>query len=140
MKSRQRLNHRQLQWSSYCLDGRLILVQYMRRWATWRCVALALVRLGGCSAHRLSSGESMQGSGFSGFRQAAEPRAAGRSVDPAQVPSLQRAGEAAAAAGLSKHLLTAGIHRRTLGLPLRGARGAANRFLANHWRSAEPRR
>lgn len=112
----------------------------MRLRMIWCCLALAVVRLGALGAHRLSPGERVQGSGFSRFRQAAQPGAAGRSVDPARVTSLQRTGEAAAAARLSKHLLTAGIHRRTLGKPLRGARSAADRFLPDHWRSPEPRR
>ncbi len=138
MKSRHRLNQRDnmMQWTIKMDSYGAVLLNA----GTWRVVALVPIRFGGLRAHRLSSGERMQGPGFSRFGQAAQPRAAGRSVDPARVASLQRAGEAAAAARLSKHLLTAGIHRGTLVQPLRGARGAADRFLPNHWRSPEPRR
>lgn len=83
----------------------------------------------------------MQGPQLSRCGQAAQPRAARRSVDAARIPALKRARQTAAASRLPQHLRASSIHRRTLGHALCGARrapdGLQERGSAELWRQED---
>lgn len=83
-------------------------------------------------AHGLSPGEGVQRPGVAGSRGAPQSGAARRRVDPAQLPSLQGAGEATSTAGLPQHLGASGRHRWTLAQLLRSTRGASDRLWPHH--------
>lgn len=87
---------------------------------------------GHLGAHGLSAGQGVQRPGVVGSRGALEPGAARRRVDPAHLPALKRAGDAASAAGLPHHLRASGRHRGARAQPLLGARRAAERLGPQH--------
>jgi len=85
-------------------------------------------------AHGLSPSEGVQRPGVAGSRGAPQSGAARRRVDPAQLLSLQGAGEAASTAGLPQHLGASEHHRRTLAQLLRRTRGASDRLWSHNRR------
>lgn len=109
---------------------------WMRRWVNVEVTGLHTLNLGfggrlrlrALRAHGLSTGEGVQRPQFAGSWGALQSGAAGRRVDPAEIPGFQRADEAASTAGLPQQLGTSGRHSRTLAHPLRSARRTSDRL------------